>query len=119
PSPGVPGEGGKCRLAHAFTLFELLVSLLILSVLTLAIGSAFVVATRAVPDGHATPSQVVAAGAGADVMARELYYAQSVTAMSPTSVTFSVAPRGTDTVAETITYSWSGKTGDPLLRQYT
>src|SRR5438105_15826693 len=81
------------RGAAAFTLVEMVVSLGILSVLTVAIASAIVIAARAVPDGRGRAGQIAAAGKGADLLSQELYYAQSVTPTSATSVTFTMAPR--------------------------
>ena len=106
------------RRNAAFTLAELLVSLGICAMLLMGLGSAILLAARAVP-GRASPAvQVSSAARGLDLLATELYYAQSFSSLGPNSVTFTVAPRGTDTQPETITYSWSGKAGDPLMRQY-
>jgi prepilin-type N-terminal cleavage/methylation domain-containing protein len=102
----------------AFTLAELMVSLAIASVLMAGLGSAVLLATRAVPDGHGPAGQVAAAASGLNLLATEMYYAQSFSSLQPNSVSFTVAPRGSDTSPETITYSWSGVAGSPVLRQY-
>ena len=107
-------DRAKCR---GFTLAEVAVSMAILSIVTAAVASAILLVSRAIPDTRSASGAAVTANRAADQLSTELYYAQSVTAMSPTSITFTVAPRGSDTSPETITYSWSGA-GAPLMRQY-
>lgn len=102
----------------AFTLIELLVSLGITGLLMAGLGSAILLATRSVPTTTSPASQIGAATTGMDILTTDLYYARSFSSIQPTSLTFTVAPRGTDTAPETITYSWSGNKGDPLLRTY-
>lgn len=103
---------------HAFTLIELLVSLGIAGLLMAGLGSAILLATHSVPSPTSPAGQVGAAATGVDVLTTDLYYARSFSSIQPTSLTFTVAPRGADTAPETITYSWSGNKGDPLLRTY-
>src|SRR5579884_1129905 len=107
------------RATHdrGFTLAEVAVSMVILSIIAAAIGSVMMLVARCIPDTRSPSGAVVAGNGAVDQLATELYYAQSVTAMSPTSVTFTVAPRGSDVTPETIAYSWAGA-GSPLLRQY-
>lgn len=103
---------------HAFTLIELLVSLGIAGLLMAGLGSAILLATHSVPSATSPASQVGAAATGMDILTTDLYYARSFSSIQPTSLTFTVAPRGADTSPETITYSWSGNKGDALLRKY-
>lgn len=103
---------------RAFTLAELTVSLGIVGLLMAGLGSAVLLATRAVPSPASPANQIGAAAQGVDLLATDLYYARSFTSIQPTSITFTVAPRGSDSAPETISYSWSGAKGAPLMRQY-
>lgn len=130
-SSGIPitsgneGEGlssvernAKPQAAFAFTLIEMVLALGILGILLVAGQSAIRLAGHSVPSSS---SPNYSAGNGQRALAQlssELAYAQSITAMSATSITFTVAARGSDSSPETICYSWDGVTGDPLTRQY-
>jgi len=101
-----------------FTLVELTISLGMAAVLMFGLGSAIMLAVHAVPSGQSAVQQAAVAVQGIDLLTTELYYAQSFTRLSANSISFTVAPRGSDTQPETITYSWSGVAGAPLMRQY-
>jgi Tfp pilus assembly protein FimT len=103
---------------RGFTVVEMVLSMAVMTVLLGGIASALVIAARAVP-GTATPMSLTVAGYyAAERLASELYAAQTITARSATSVTFTVADRNADSNPETILYSWSGVAGQPLNRQY-
>jgi len=103
---------------RGFTVVEMVLSMAVMTVLLGGIASALVIAGRAVP-GTATPVSLTVAGYyAAERLARELYAAQTITARSATSITFTVADRNADSNPETIQYSWSGVAGDPLTRKY-
>jgi len=109
---------GRARRSHGHTLFELVMSLAICSVLLLAMQSIVVIASRAIPNGQTVPSLNVN---GADVMqtiSRDLMYATAISEMTSTAITFTVPDRNNDGAAETIRYAWSGTAGNPLTRQY-
>jgi type II secretory pathway component PulJ len=112
-------EGSRTgRRAHGHTLFELVISLTICSVLLLAMQSIVVIASRAIPNGQTVPSLNVN---GADVMqtiSRDLMYATAISEMTSTAITFTVPDRNNDGAAETIRYAWSGTAGAPLTRRY-
>src|SRR5205823_5798949 len=74
--------------SRGFTLAEVAVSMVILSIVTAAVASAILLVSRAIPDNRSSSGAVVATNRAADQLSTELYYAQSVTAMSPTSITF-------------------------------
>ena len=106
---------GRRTCRRGFTLVEMAVTVAVVSILTVAIASAILIATHALPDaGHAMPPGVDVALA-ADQMAGELYSATSLTQYSPTMIEFTVNRGGAD---HTIRYEWSGTPGDPLTRQY-
>ena len=108
------------HLRRGFTLVEMVLSMTVMTVLLGGIASAMILASRAMPD-LATPLKARADGYhAADGLATELFAAQTITARSATSVTFTVADRTVppDNIPETIQYSWSGVAGQPLNRQY-
>lgn len=120
PHPHAKGDGARTiRLdLRAFTLIEMVVSLTIISIVFLAMGSVMVLAAKAIPD----PDGPIAVRHGAaDVLeqiASELQVATSVLAASATGIEFTVPDRDSDNTDETIKYKWNGSAGDPLYRQY-
>ncbi len=108
------------RVLHpsGFTLLELVISLSVTSILLLAIGSAIMMAAKAVPDPD-TPENDTAlpARVASDIVA-ELQMALSFIFRDADTVEFTVADRTGDDLPETIRYEWSGTVGDPLTRQY-
>lgn len=106
------------RKRRAVTLIELLVSMTVMSVLMTGLASALVIASRALPSDQSPVSLTLDAQYASEQIAGELFCAQSFSEETPTAVTFTVADRDADTVAETIRYAWSGIAGDPLTRQY-
>ena len=113
-------DHNSARFPHrdGFTLLELVISLSITSILLMAVGSAVMMAAKALPDPDtpdnetALPARVVA-----DIAA-ELQLALSFIFRDSDTVEFTVADRNGDDVAETIRYDWSGTAGDPLTRRY-
>ena len=103
---------------RGFTLVEMVLSMAVMTVLLGGIASALLIAGRAVPSSATPASLTVDAYYAADRLASELYAAQTITARSATSITFTVADRNADANPETIQYSWSGVVGQPLNRQY-
>ena len=105
----IRGDSAPCSscILHpsslAFTLVEMVLALGILGVLMLAGQSAIRIAGHSVPSSS---SPTYSAGNGQRAMAQlasELSYATSITTMTATSVTFTVAARGSDSSPETIT----------------
>lgn len=103
---------------RGFTLLELTVAMAILSVLLVGLGSAVMLASRAVPDGKSYGSAVLAAGSAVDQIALDIGYATSITTHTATELIFTVPDRNGDASPETIRYWWSGTPGDPLLCQW-
>jgi len=102
----------------AFTLVELVLSMVVLTIVLGGVSSAMLLASRAVPDKQTALGLTLDAFHAADRLASELYAAQTITARTATSVTFTVADRNADGNPETIRYSWSGVGGEALKRQY-
>jgi prepilin-type N-terminal cleavage/methylation domain-containing protein len=101
-----------------YTLIEMLVSLGIVSVVLVATGSAIVLASRALPDRSDASVRLSAAAALRERIASELAYALAVTELSPTAISFTIADQDNDLADEVVRYAWSGKSGDPVTRQF-
>ena len=106
------------RHRSAFTLLELVVSLVVTTILMGGLTSAVLLATQAIPDTEKSPQATLVSSQIANQIAGEMYYALSFPDRAAHTVTFTVADRNADTIPETIHYAWSGKAGDPLTRQY-
>ena len=107
------------RQRCGFTLVELVVAMAISTVLLASIASAIMLAARALPGSDHPLITTLDASSTASRIAGELSCALSFSERTPTSVTFTVADRDFDSIAETIHYSWSGISGQPLVRQYS
>ena len=105
----------SCR--QAFTLAELAVTILVMSVIVSALASSLVLATRAIPTGNDPLAQSLSAAESLDQIGQDLYGAISFSERSATGVTFTVADRDNDANPETIRYAWSGIAGGALTRQ--
>ena len=106
------------RLCRGFTLLELVVSVAVASVLVVGLSASVVLAMRA-GDSSVGPFSSSHSGAQAVLdLTRDLQDAISVndTSCTAKSVAFTVPDRTGDGIDETISYSWSGTSGDPLLR---
>jgi len=93
------------------------VGMAVMSVLMVALGSAVMLASKALPDEqrldrNLTSSQV------ANRIAAELEEAVHVTERTNRAVTFTVTDRDDDGSPERLRYAWSGAAGDGLTRQY-
>ena len=104
------------KLRRAFTLVEMLMSLLIISVIMLGLQSAILIAGRAAPGANNGRLYCVGAGQGADQFQADLATATAFNTMTATSVNFTVPDRNGDGNPETIQYSWDGVSGDALQR---
>ncbi|MCL5280054.1 MAG: hypothetical protein M1376_09125 [Planctomycetes bacterium] len=82
------------------------------------IGSALMIAGRAVPTAKSVTATTVAAAEALDQIVTDLQYAVSVSQRTATMIEFTVNDRNGDDIAETIRYSWGGALGSPLTRQY-
>jgi prepilin-type N-terminal cleavage/methylation domain-containing protein len=98
----------------AFTLLEVVLALFIIGLLMSAIASAVVLAAKAAPDPAGPAASLADAGEVASLLANELQYAQSVTELTPTALTFTV-PDASGAM-RTVRYYWSA-TSDKSLRR--
>lgn len=101
---------------RGFTMIEMVMSLMVLGIITTAAGALIVLSARMWP-GRAIESGAGALSAALGQMAEDLAQATTVNAVAANWVQFVVPDRDGDGRAETVVYSWSGKAGDPLLRQ--
>ena len=102
-----------------YTLIELVSSLVTASVLIGGLGSAIKLATLAAPQSQNATSCALSAADAMEMLANDLRYATTVTNQSATQITITVPDRdGLSPLTETITYSWSGIAGAPLVRTF-
>jgi prepilin-type N-terminal cleavage/methylation domain-containing protein len=112
------GRSRPPRGGGGFTLVELSVAVAVTSVIMVGMGSAMLIAGRALPEARSPTASRLAAARAAEDMATELQYAAWVNQRSPNMIEFVTADRNADEIPETIRYEWSGTSGAPLLRQY-
>jgi len=103
---------------RGFTLAELVVSMVVMSILMVGLGSAILIASHALPDGERPATRIVQSASVAGQIVEELRSAIWIREHTATSVEFAVPDRDGDGNAERIRYAWSGTSGDPLTRQY-
>lgn len=103
---------------RAFTLIEMVVSLSIISIVFLAMGSVMVLASKAVPDPKASTNLALDAADLLEQMAAELQIATSVTVATDKGISFTVPDRDGDGADESIVYLWGGVAGSALVRKY-
>ena len=101
-----------------FTLIEMVTSLVILGILMLALGSVMVMANKATSDGAVRNVAQLQSCDAASQITDDLNVALTFSQSSATAVTFTVPDRLAAGTPQTVTYSWTGVTGDPLLRQF-
>lgn len=111
-------RGQRPRNLPAFTLIEMVVSLSVISIVFLAMGSVMMMATKAIPDPDSPINLRVEAADILEQIASELQVATSIIATTDKGISFTVPDRDRDTVDETIVYAWGGTAGNPLARQY-
>ncbi len=106
------------RMRHGFTLVELVLSMVVMTILMGAMGSALVLASRAMPDDQSAAVLFRQGAQTVEQVLDELHTAQSLTVKTATTVLFTVPDRNSDSTAEIIRYAWSGTPGHALTRQY-
>ena len=100
------------------SLLETVAALAVTSIILLGIGSAMLLAGRALPDARSPTAQTVAGAEALESVVTELRYAVAINQRSGRMIEFTVADRSGDTTPEVIRYEWSGTAGDPLTRRY-
>jgi type II secretory pathway pseudopilin PulG len=108
---------GACHF-RTFTLVELVLSVMVMTILMGSLMSAVLVATRSIDGGNSVAATALRARSAADQLTADLRTALTITERGPRAVTFTVPDRTGDGLPETLRYAWSGVSGDPLTRQY-
>ncbi len=103
---------------HGFTLLETVLTVAVMGIIMAGIGSAMMIAGRALPTARSVTATTVAAAEALDQVVADLQYAVSVSQRTAMMIEFTVHDRSGDDIPETIRYSWSGTAGAPLTRQY-
>ncbi|MDI1289673.1 MAG: prepilin-type N-terminal cleavage/methylation domain-containing protein [bacterium] len=116
--PPTPAFGGSAARRRAFTLVELVVAMGITSLLLVGMGSAIMMASRAMPPKIDPTSAALAAGSVANTLAEDLRHATAFSLRTATAVEFTVPDRTGDSTPEVIRYEWSGTPGAPLRKQF-
>ena len=111
-------SAGLGPVRAGFTLIELVFAMVITSILMVAMGSAMVIATKAMPNSSSPGVADLEGGRVIDQIAQEVSTALSFSVRSANAVVFKVADRDNDANSEMISYAWLGTAGDPLTRQY-
>jgi prepilin-type N-terminal cleavage/methylation domain-containing protein len=116
--PLEPEHAAAHEVNHGFTLVELVVAVAVMAVIMVGMGSAMLIAGRALPQAQSATSSTITAAEAAEQMTAELQYATAINQRSATMIEFTVSDRNGDEVPETIRYEWSGTAGAPLTRRY-
>lgn len=114
---GSSADEMTASVRRGFSLIEMAVALSVTSILLVAVGSAMVLASRAVPDGTGATAAVIEAGDVLTRLSTELQHSQHLVERTSQVITFTVADRTGNGSPERIRYAWSGEPGDPLTRQ--
>lgn len=104
-----------CR---AFTMIEVVTSMAISSILLVAIGSAMVLAGRALPASDGPMTAALSTASVVDKITAEMQYALQFSERTSQAIQFTIPDRDGDGKPEKIRYTWSGVAGAPLLRSY-
>jgi hypothetical protein len=105
-------------IRRGFSLLEAVAALAVTSIIVLSIGSALLLAGRAMPDVHSPTADCLAGADAVEPMLAELQYAIAINQRSARLIEFTVSDRNGDGFPEVIHYEWSGTAGDPLTRTY-
>jgi hypothetical protein len=96
----------------------MVISISIVSIIMLGMGSVMLVATKAMPNDERPAYKVNQTCQIADETIAELQEARHIIERTSTVITFTVADRDGDGSPECIRYAWSGTAGDPLTREH-
>lgn len=100
---------------RAFTLAEVVLSVMILGIISVALASSIRLAAKAAPSTADTLLAAQRADRCADRIRADIVAATSASAPSATALVLQVPDRTGDGVPETIQYAWSGVPGAPLV----
>lgn len=104
--------------APAFTLVELVVGIVSAAILMTGIASAIMIASRALPAPNKPAEALMNAYQAVEQFVSDAACAVSVSSRTATGVEFLVPDRDGDGSDDAIRWSWSGTSGQPLIRSY-
>lgn len=99
-----------------FSLIEMMVVVVILGLIVLGLVTFFTGGARSWVAGQSQLEAQRNARQAMDIMVREIREGEAVTSITPTSITVAIPALGSD-LAGSVTYTWSGKIGDPINRE--
>lgn len=102
--------------ARAFTLLEVIVSSMLLSIVMSAATALLFITARSLPAGEDPALTATETLRAMDMLASELAFATGVTVAEPQRIEFTIRDRDADSLDDTIAYGWTGVQGDPLTR---
>ncbi len=103
---------------HGFTILELALSVMVMSTLMVAMGSAVLLASKAIPASDNPASAAIDQSRSLDLLTTDLAEALYFSERTATTLAFTVPDRDGDGNPERIRYAWDGSAGDPLTRQF-
>ncbi len=101
---------------RGFSLIEMVLSLTLVGLVLASLGSVLAFAMGAAPKADDPSIRLRETQFPLGVMTEEIASATRFISISSTKIAFEVADRTADAVSDTITYSWDGTPGSPLLR---
>jgi prepilin-type N-terminal cleavage/methylation domain-containing protein len=107
------------RRTRGFTLIEMTMAIVIVSIIMLGCFSVVLLASKSLPDRTSGPSATAAAALAMDQLSYDLTYASAVSVASANDVEFLVQDRDGNGMADKIRYTWSGTAGGALNRYYS
>jgi type II secretory pathway pseudopilin PulG len=118
PSGTAKGQTDMFNRRRGFTLIEATMSIVITSILLVAMGAALAMTMNATDSGDDSNAAAAKASEALSQMNAELSVATTIQYPDSQHIALTVPDRDGDGAAELIEYRWSGRAGDPLLRAY-
>ncbi len=112
-----PTHRRQRRRPAAFTLLEVVISLVVIGVLVATMSSAIVLATKALPTDDTDAGSIVSAAQVMQQFRDDLQQAIHLTERDPNAVTAVLPDQDGDGAPEVIRWAWAGSAADPLTRQ--
>jgi len=104
--------------AAGFTLMEVALSCVIVSVIMLAVISTIMIGQKGLSNNVTITANASKGNQAVQMIMLDVSLATAITERTATAITMTVPDRDGDGQPETIRYRWSGVSGDPLTRQY-
>ncbi|MBY0313305.1 MAG: prepilin-type N-terminal cleavage/methylation domain-containing protein [Phycisphaerales bacterium] len=104
--------------AGGFSLIEVILAMAIVSILLVGMGAALTLSAGAADLGKEGNARSVTGGRAIELVRSELTTATGLIERKPASLIFTVPDRDGDAEEEKIGYTWSGVSGDPVMRSF-